>query len=190
MGITLAEPRPDNESLDSVKSLTVGDVFVGRIVDFKTDIPVKDFDTGQVVLNERTGNPKTQYLLLCLVMEGTTAKVGKNRQYRDAEVGEVVAMWVGGLDKYNSDNAKCFDDVRKAHGAINVGDVVKRAFVREQAPSNPKYNATKINEFGLRRAKEGEESAVADAEREYTARQQPTQLASAPAAGVPDLEDF
>lgn len=177
----LATPQVQGESLPAVKWNAIGDVFVGRIVDAKMDIPDKDMDSGEVKLNAK-GNAKTQHLLVTHAMNGTTARVGDKTTNHDAEVGETIALWISGADKFLSENPECFSNIFDAHGSLQIGDVIKVVYEADKPTRYPK--PMKVKRFALRHAKaDGTEvDAVAAASAAYAKRQ----AAQAPVVGTPE----
>lgn len=189
----LGTPQQSMDTLPSVKWLTVGDQFVGRVVDAKFGIEDTDPVTSQPKLNAR-GKPKTSHLFTLHIMDATTAKVGDKTEKRAPVVGELVSLWVGGGDKYDSDNPQCFETVYEQHGEMRVGDVIKEVYVSDKPSNN--IQPRKIKAFAMRHAKEdgSEAAAVQAAEQAHAERNKATPLGQAtPAASVPaapNLSDF
>lgn len=187
--VSLGSPQGNvtAEKIPAVKLADVGDTIVGRVIDAKYDVPQKDYDTGMPKLN-RQGNPVTQYLITLKAMDGTTAKAGSAKVYEPIIPGDIVSLWVAGLDKYNPDNAQCFSSALQAFGELSVGDVVRGVLAKEIPHSNVRYNAIKVREFAFRHPKPEEGDAVREAELLYQSRQAQTSLGSP--AQTPLDEDF
>lgn len=181
MAIQLEEER---QSIPGAKFKTIGDTFVGMVVD-RVEVPLYEYraDGSQgPQLVGKNGKPRTQEMLTCLVMPGTSCQVGEGA----AVEGTLARLYI------KSHHRWAFIETKNAgHGALCVGDVLRRRYTADEpgAGGNPKH----VHDFALRKAKPEEAQLVAKAEGEH-ARLHSTPLESAsaggqPAASAPELDE-
>jgi hypothetical protein len=152
------------EGLPSIKFTTVGQQVIGMVVDRK-EVPLYAFDPsakgnkGAQLVSKDTGKPRTQECITVIVMEKTTAVVRGDNGDAPPEVGSLVNLFIGKQHRWNYIQAK------EAHGALNVGDVIKWKFTKTEPNSTP--NPTKVTEIALRKPLGNEAPLAARAELEH-----------------------
>lgn len=171
MATQLEEQR---ESIPSAKFKTVGDTFVGMVVD-RAEVPLyqymADGSMGPQIIG-KNGKPRTQEMLTLLVMAGTTCPVGDG----PAEPDTLARLYIKGHNRWAYVEAK-----NAGHGALCVGDVIRQRYLRDEPGQGG--NAKKVSDFALRKPKPEEADLAKRAEAEHEALHR-RQLDDGP-AGVP-----
>lgn len=161
-----------------------------------------DFRTGEVLISEYNGKPKTQVVVTIVVKnEGALTSAGKDDagtlQYKPLEVGEVAELVYRGHNRYDPDHKdhKTWGWATDQIGKVNVGDIGRAYFERTAAGAGsvPK----KIIQTELRPAKPEEAAFVKQCEDAYYAKQATPKIevassSAAPsyASSGPDLDAF
>jgi hypothetical protein len=175
MPITLEENTP----IPGVKVPNLGDTVTFAIAHASV-VPWTDVSTGEVKIG-KDGKPRTQDKLIAVVISGT-ASTGKKGEYKPIEVGQEVAVYLAGHHRWEYIQAK------KAHGALNVGDVGTWTYERDEKSSLAGGNDKHVTSFELRPANGNEQRFVDQAEALYR-RMTATQLEPATVGGGPADDD-
>lgn len=142
---------------------------------------MKDFQTGEIMVSKKTGKPRMQDRVLLLVTDAADSLMAGPKGSREpVAVGDVVAVYVKGMHRF------AYYEAKKAHGAVNVGDIQRHTFTDEEdtGKGNPRKNLS----VTMARCEDAE--LLAAAEGEYTDRLSSTELQSADSAVYADEEPF
>lgn len=191
----------ERQSFPNVRHRAIGQEFVGMVVDRQVR-DRKKYGTDEVEIGAN-GKPRKEEVVTLLVMEGTTAPVGKGEDDRDAVVGETVKFIVKGRT-YGA----VIDARKKLDGVPMVGDVVRTRYreasimhegkVVETLNTNEEVTAKRLKgkvvvpelDVKVRRAKPDEAALVAKAEQTYhQLHNEGVALAAPAAASTVDPDD-
>jgi hypothetical protein len=178
----------ERQSLPNAKLNAVGDAYVGMVVD-RAEVPMyeykRDGSRGDQLIG-KNGKPRTQELITMIALPGTTCHLGDE----PAAEGALFRDYIKGHNRWAYIEAK-----NAGHGALCVGDVIRRRFVREEPGEGG--GTKKVSDFALRKPKPEESELAARAEREHEAMYRKVLDGSgqAPAGGQPaghqyDEDDF
>lgn len=148
----------ERQSIPGAKFEAIGDTFVGMVVD-RQEVPLyeyrRDGSKGPQLVGNN-GKLRTQEMLTCIVMPGTTCKVGDG----PAVEGTLARNYIKGHNRWSYIEAK-----NAGHGALCVGDVIRRRYVRTEPGQGG--NDKRVHDFALRKPKPEESALAARAEDEH-----------------------
>lgn len=132
----------------------VGDAVIVGIVDVN-EYQQKDYDTGEPKTWPDGGKVMGK-VVTGLVMSTTgTAGSGGEKNNGPIAPGDLVTFWCEGGKFYT------YRDAVKAHGAVQVGDVMRWARIDDKPPKNARHNPQKVYEARIRKPKAEDGDIVA-----------------------------
>lgn len=157
MGTQLEDER---QSLPNARFGQVGETYVGMVVD-RVEVPMYEFkrdgSRGDQLVG-KNGKLRTQELITMIAMPGTTCQIGDGA----AVEGALFRDYIKGHNRWSYIEAK-----NAGHGALCVGDVIRRRFVKEEPGEGG--GTKKVSDFALRKPKPEEAQLSARAEQEHEA---------------------
>ena len=140
------------------------------------EVQSRDYDTGDAEVWP-DGKPKMHPRITGIVVAAKDVQVGPRGEERPVEVGELVSIYAQGGRIYT------YREAKKAHGNVEVGDVMQWKFDREEPARNPRHAPRKVFEAKLRHPN-GEDGDLAKRceKAYYELASRPTVDAAAPAA--------
>lgn len=169
----------------SVRLPNIGDSIVFALYDVE-EIPLTDFETGEVVLNDQ-GKERTQKLIFGIVTDPGTAEVGADRL--PAAIGDRVCVYAGRGTLWEW--VEALKELKETTGTdgVGLGDRIRFYFDREEPSTKRGLNPRKIRTFAIRKAQAGEEDMIAKCKQAHLERKQggalDTPTPTAPAAPAP-----
>ena len=155
MPIPLTQPQTP-----SAKLPTIGSGIEVAIIGTRRR-PWTEFGTGQPKLGQ-DGKPREQLVVTGVVVSHQNAVVGEGTGVdRPAQVGEVLTVWL------HSHNWFRYIEANRAHGVVNVGDVMLWHYTHDEPSQQAGANMKKVRNVTLRRPRPEEAPIVAQAERLY-----------------------
>lgn len=137
MGIAIETPGVGGPP--AVKFGDVGDHVVVGLVNVE-QVQSRDYDSGDLEFWD-DGKPKMHPRITGIVVSSQGAVVGKDDDERPVEPGELISIYAQGSRLYT------WRDAAKAHGQIEVGDVLRWKFDRTEKPRNPRFAANPVKVF-------------------------------------------
>ena len=166
MTITLSTPTETGAKRPYIKLQNVGDSVVIAVAHINKKVQQNDYDTGApLVWYNRKPTPDLAVppgeLLGCQPVYGTgitgiitavngTAIGRQGGEDIQLEPGLEVSIYCDGGK--NSDQGR-YVEAERAHGPVNLADILRYRFDRTEPASNPRYNDRKIMDFDYRKPK-------------------------------------
>lgn len=156
--MTILQTTATSDAVPAITLPHIGATVTITLADIEQQ-PVYEFGSdGTIPKLTKKGKPATQDVLYGIVTAAEGAETGNADNRQPATPGDRVRIFAAGGTLWQWIEAK------QTHPTIQVGDVVKHTYERDEPASVAGYNPRKIRGFKIRAAVPGEETNTAGAQ--------------------------